>query len=62
MLSVCVGLTPLFNASFDRAFVLFCFVLLGVHLLQVKEIEKGQEGGLGLDVKFEVLPVRSVAM
>lgn len=24
---------------------------------QVKEVEKGQECGLGLDVKFEVLPV-----
>jgi hypothetical protein len=27
-------------------------------LYQVKEVEKGQECGLGLDVKFEVLAVR----
>ena len=27
-------------------------------LHQVKEVEKGQECGLGLDVKFEVLAVR----
>ena len=27
--------------------------------MQVKEVDKGQECGLGLDVKFEILPVRS---
>ncbi len=33
---------------------------LTVFLLQVKEVDKGQECGLGLDVKFEVLPVSLV--
>ncbi len=33
--------------------------LLTVFPRQVKEVEKGQECGLGLDVKFEVLPVSS---
>ena len=40
-----------FRAFFPRVF--FCFRLKRG---QVKEVEKGQECGLGLDVKFEVLP------
>ena len=37
---------PFFPAFFFRS----------THAGQVKEVEKGQECGLGLDVKFEVLP------
>ncbi len=36
-----------------------CFVVINICERQVKEVEKGQECGLGLDVKFEVLQVRS---
>ena len=45
-----------FRSFFFRAFFPRVFFCVRLTPGQVKEVEKGQECGLGLDVKFEVLP------